>query len=152
MISQRAFTLIELIIVVTVIAILLAIAYPSYTAYQIRTQRVNAQTEMLDIARNLSNYKLANYNYAGRTVSNIFGRSTIPLGKPLYDIVLTDVNGNPLTASNANVRTWLLVATPKSGTNQFGNGVICLNDQGQRFWAKGASACILSPTSNWDGR
>ena len=146
---QQAFTLVELIIVVTIIAILIAIAYPSYTSYQIRTQRASAQT---DIARNLSNYKLANYNYAGRTVSNVFGRSTIPLGKPLYDVVLTDVNRNPLTASNANVRTWLLIATPKSGTNQFGNGVICLNDQGQRFWAKGATACSLSATSTWDGR
>ncbi|WP_298064625.1 prepilin-type N-terminal cleavage/methylation domain-containing protein [uncultured Acinetobacter sp.] len=149
---QQAFTLVELIIVVTIIAILIAIAYPSYTSYQIRTQRASAQTEMIDIARNLSNYKLANYNYAGRTVSNVFGRSTIPSGKPLYDVVLTDVNRNPLTASNANVRTWLLIATPKSGTNQFGNGVICLNDQGQRFWAKGATACSLSATSTWDGR
>ena len=65
---QQAFTLVELIVVVSIIAILTAIAYPSYASYQIRTQRANAQTEMIDIARNLSNYKLANYNYAGRTV------------------------------------------------------------------------------------
>jgi type IV pilus assembly protein PilE len=149
---QKAFTLTELMIAVTIISILAATAYPSYVSYQIRTQRVDAQASMLEIARSLANYKLANYNYAGRTASNVYGASTIPKSKPLYDIALTDVNGNALTAANANVRTWLLVATPKAGTQQVNNGVICLNDQGQKFWAKGATACVLSTASTWDER
>jgi hypothetical protein len=41
---------------------------------------------------------------------------------------MTCFNPSPTLATS-----WVLVATPKSGTNQFGNGVICLNDQGQRF-------------------
>ncbi|ENU5944243.1 pilus assembly protein PilE, partial [Acinetobacter baumannii] len=25
----------------------------------------------------------------------------------------------------------------------------CLNDQGQKFWAKGATVCALSASSSW---
>ncbi|MGE4316507.1 type IV pilin protein [Acinetobacter sp.] len=149
---KRGFTLIELMIVVVIISILAAIVYPFYTNYKIRTDRVNAQSEMLQIARNLETYKMANNNYAGRTAINVYGANTIPQTRPLYDIELTDVSGVALTANTAQVRTWLLIAKPKPGTTQASNGWICLNDQGQKFWAQGATACALSATSNWDGR
>ncbi|MFH7766342.1 type IV pilin protein [Acinetobacter sp. BSP-28] len=149
---KRGFTLIELMIVIVIISILAAMAYPFYTNYKIRTERVNAQSEMLQIARNLETYKMANNNYAGRTAINVYGANTIPQTKPLYEIELTDASGVALTTNTAQVRTWLLIAKPKSGTTQASNGWICLNDQGQKFWAKGATACALSATSNWDGR
>lgn len=149
---KRGFTLIELMIVIVIISILAAMAYPSYTNYKVRTDRVNAQSEMLQIARNLETYKMANNNYAGRTTINVYGANTIPQTNPLYDIVLTDINNTALTSNTAQIRTWLLIAKPRSGTTQANNGWICLNDQGQKFWAQGATACALSATSNWDGR
>jgi type IV pilus assembly protein PilE len=95
---------------------------------------------------------MANQTFAGRTAMNIYGSNTIPRTKPLYNIAITDVDGLALTDASAKVRTWLLVATPRTGTAQAGNGAICLNDQGQKFWAEGATACALSTTSSWDGR
>jgi type IV pilus assembly protein PilE len=95
---------------------------------------------------------MANQTFAGRTATNTYGATTIPRTQPLYDIVLTDVDEIELTNANAKIRTWLLVATPRTGTVQAGDGIICLNEQGQKFWAKGATACVLSATSNWDGR
>lgn len=149
---NRGFTLIELMIVVAIVAILAAIAYPSYTNYKVRVQRTDAQAEMMQIARSLANFRMANNSYAGRTTTNVYGAATIPRIEPLYDITLTDVDGTLLTATNAKVRTWLLIAKPKSGTTQANNGWICLNDQGQRSWQKGVTTCNLSASSNWDGR
>ena len=143
--SQLGFTLIELMIVVAIIGILAAIAYPSYQQYIIRGKRVDAQSEMLQIAQNMANLKLKQGTYNGATVTTIYGRAVTPKqGLGLYDLAF---DPSPTTANE-----WTLVATPIAGTTQAGDGVICLNDQGQKFWAKAATACALSNTSNWDGR
>lgn len=55
---SRGFTLIELMITVVVIAILGAIAYPSYTSYVQRGQRSSAQQLMADIANRQQQYML----------------------------------------------------------------------------------------------
>lgn len=88
--TERGFTLIELMIVVAVVGILAAIAYPSYTQHVIRSHRVSAQTQMLDIANRQQQYFIANRTYATKTQieSNGFALSTDLANRYDYSITL----------------------------------------------------------------
>ena len=138
---RQAFTLIEIMIVIAIIGILAAIAYPSYQNYKVRTHRVEAQSELMSIAHSMSLYKNSNGNYTAATISQIYGSTVTPKqGTALYDLTL-----------NVTPSTWELVAVPKPSTSQSGNGSLVLDSQGHKCWTKG-STCTPSATSNWDGR
>lgn len=141
---RNGFTLIELMIVVAIIGIIAVIALPSYSQYKKRVNRSDVQTEMINIAQRMESYKLANFKYpSDNTVNPLYGGKTYPsVGTALFTLTFTTLNDN----------TWIMTATPISTTSQAGDGIICLNDQGQKYWAKAATTCVLSATSTWDGR
>ena len=60
---QQGFTLIELMIVVAIIGVLAAIAYPSYQRYVIKTKRTDMMTELQNIASQIESRKLAQGSY-----------------------------------------------------------------------------------------
>lgn len=141
---NTGFTLIELMIVVAIIAILAAIAYPSYIEYKIRTNRADVQKEMINIAQQMASYKNTKGTFADATTDLIYGGGQFPTTNALYNLKF---DPSPTTASG-----WVLIAEPINTTIQKNNGVVCLNNQAQRFWKKTATTCTLSQTSNWDGR
>lgn len=148
---KQGFTLIELMIVVVIIAILGVIAYPTYQESVRKTNRIDAQADMLEVAQRLQRYKIANFSYMKSVngaeipidLSDIRHPGVLPnIGSPLYNLRLI----------NVGLTSWTLVASPRVGAQMAGDGVICLNHRNQKFWAKAATTCAFSTTSNWDGR
>lgn len=65
--DSYGFTLIELMIVVTIMGIIAAIAIPAYTQYVRRAQRVDATAALLRIQNAQEKYYLSNNGYAAST-------------------------------------------------------------------------------------
>lgn len=61
--TMRGFTLIELMIVVGILGILVAVAYPSYTRYIITSNRVDAREKLSEIAFEMERYVVRNRTY-----------------------------------------------------------------------------------------
>lgn len=139
--KPKGFTLIELLIVIAIIGILAAITYPSYVEYVVRTNRVDAQSQMLQIARNLSNYKMAKGTFKDAELDNNSLTENYPAtGNSNYQIDLVIASDN---------LTWSLNAEPIPNSRQVGNGGIGLDSQGNKCWTKGSS-CIPAANTNWN--
>ena len=69
----RGFTLIELMIVVGIVAILAAVAYPSYTTYVQKGRRTDAKNALLDLASREEKYFATNGVYTADLSSTGLG-------------------------------------------------------------------------------
>ena len=120
--QQRGFTLIEMMIVIAIIGILAAIAYPSYQQYVIKTKRTDMMTEMQNIASEIESRKLAQGSYSAISagIKTEFSTAYPRQGTALYDVTITD----PL------VTKWTINATPKTGMQMVIDGNLSLNYQG----------------------
>jgi type IV pilus assembly protein PilE len=96
--SVRGFTLIELMIVVAIIGVIAAIAFPSYTRYVERTQFNDGRTGLLAAAQLMERCYVTGMTYVG---CNVGDRSP----EEFYTIAVTD----------RTTRTFTLTATGRAG-------------------------------------
>lgn len=127
---QSGFTLIELMIVVAIIGVLAAIAYPSYQGYVIKTKRVDMMTEMQNIASEIESRKLTQGSYSAisAAVKTDFATAYPRQGTQLYDVT---INPDPLAPpDNTLTSKWIITATPKANSQVINDGTLTLNYQG----------------------
>jgi len=131
--NNRGFTLIELMVVVTVIAVLSAIAIPSYQGYTARSNRAAAKSTLLEAAQFMERYRSSNFKYvdASNAAPTLPSRLQISpaQGTKRYDIALSGVTATEFT----------LTATP-SGWVDSACGNLTLTNLGVKGQSAGNAA------------
>lgn len=104
---QRGYTLMELLLTVSIITIVTSIALPSYRQHVTRSHRGDAMSALLRVANAQEKFYLQNNTYTD-TLADLNITSTA-----------NDYYG--LTIDNADVNTFSASATPKPGGPQAGD-------------------------------
>ena len=147
--SQRGFTLIEMMIVVAIIALLASIAYPSYQSYVIKSKRADMMSEMQNIASQIESRKLAqgSYKAISRDIKVEFSVGYPRQGTALYDLAINPI---PLTPpDNELTSKWMITATPKTGSQMANDGSMSLNYLGVKCRViKSVNTC--GPNDEWN--
>lgn len=133
--SQQGFTLVEVMIVVAIIGVLAAIAYPNYQQYVIKTKRTDMMSEMHNIASQIQSRKLIQGSYSNALTTGL-GGDFPKQGNALYTISFTP---NPLTSE------WRIVATPKVDSQMANDGILSLNHQNNK-----CRGSVCGTGNNWN--
>lgn len=129
------FTLIEMMVVVGIISIMLAVAYPAYTEYVQRAHQEDARQVLLDWASSLENYRGKNFSYTGAgSMTSSLAPQTV--GHKHYGFKISVPSAQKYTIS----------ASPTSSTMS-GTETFVLDSQGRTCGAVGG--CTPSATSSW---
>ena len=124
--KMAGFTLIEMMIVVAILGILAAIAYPSYQNYVKKGKRTEMMSELQSIASKIEAQKIAQGSYDKITTSDMTGDYP-KQGTAQYNVSMS-LDDN----KDGQVGDWKLVAKPKSGTLMAGDGELTLDFTGQK--------------------
>src|SRR5690606_28261602 len=109
--TQKAFTLIELMVVIVIVAIFAAITIPSYQGYVRKANAAQAQQEVQRIASELEKWKSRNFNYLG------FNLSSNSVQGYSFDIRDGSALNPLLTASSASGQNWVIRAEHTANKN-----------------------------------
>ncbi|WP_448683151.1 type IV pilin protein [Pseudomonas nicosulfuronedens] len=122
-ISQRAggFTLVELMVCLTLIGVLLGVALPTYREHIQRVRRVDAQKSLVELAQFLERFYTSRGTYIGATLP--FDQSPRDAGRAYYRLGF---------ASGPDASGYVLQAEPLGAITEDACGVLTLASSGLR--------------------
>lgn len=134
--TVTGFTLIELMIVVAVIGILSAIAYPSYQEYVNKSRRADAQAALVELAQFMERH------YTGKGGYLLEGNSgaapPLPFSKAPKD---GSAEFYALSLDNVTPQTYSLQAVPQNSMSGDKCGTLTLSNTGAKGSAIGLKEC-----------
>lgn len=141
---QAGVTLMELLIVVAIVSIISAFAYPSYTQFVVRSKRTAATGALLQIADRQQQYFMDNKRYAASLTSLGYANDSIMIsddGQVVPDADADRVYNIQISASN--IVTYELTATPqlKQAERDAKCGNLTLTNTGTRGQSGAGSNC-----------
>ncbi|MDF1655189.1 MAG: type IV pilin protein [Coxiellaceae bacterium] len=99
---QRAFTLMELVITVAIVAILAAVAIPTFNSYLLKSHRSDAYSSLLSMQLAEERYRASNTSYG--TLAQVWN-----------GVTATEGGRYTLAVSNTSATTYTLTATAVGG-------------------------------------
>lgn len=136
--NQHGFTLIELMVVVVVVTILAAIAYPSYMDSVRKGRRSDGKSALLSAAQTMERYFTENMTYSG------WALGTAVTSPEKYYTIAFDSAPTSSTICGASVTTspsataYRLCASPAGPQTSDPCGTLSLSNTGERTPSTGA--------------
>ncbi len=142
--KQQGVTLLELMIVVAIIAMISAFAYPSYMQYVVSTKRTVATSALLRIADRQQQFFMDNKSFSNDLTALGFAANPLVLADDGYNTVAGDADAvYSISLSNVAVTTYTITAAPLHGQGDRDTDCasLTLNQAGARGNSAGGDDC-----------